>query len=584
MADAPILSSLAPPKPRRKPPVVLIALFAALLLGALGVNFYIARHRTLHLISGLSAPVTVTIDGGAPTTLSGPFPTTVPISEGAHHVAVSGGLTEEYDITVSTSFFGRYFNTPVFVLNPGGTSLLTHETVVYTKTQIPGGGGAFEYLYGQPYLQFQNLDYAFLPFPKSIEGSADASISRSRIALVEEGVSKVMVRLLSEKKDVEAFRMAEWDLKLHPDDTPTLELYAAITSGTPSAVQAQAFVKQRLKRRPLELDWHRVYLLMPLSEQEREELAADYDALLKSEPANSAALYLRGMLIKEGAKARPYFEQALQNAPKSVWPHVALAQYFIARGDWKSAKSHLETARTLAPDNEDIGDQYDDTRFALGEYQALESDLAKALQANPGDIKLNIHLCDVFIAQHKTDEAKALAENFETLLGSQNDGLNLGHSFYEYTLYAINSFPELEKSAPKGTKLYFQSLFELGKLKELCELMPLASQAEPFWALAICAAWQSKGDETRAKTWRAKAAGLFNAAPGGAPIADMLRGKEPPTVEAVADLGLSPKQEATLLAALAQQFPTRADEFRALARALNMDFAFPYYFLKTLLK
>ena len=586
MADAPLQNSFALPKPKRKVPVALIGLLAAIVLGVFGANQYIARHRTLHLISGLKEPVTVTIDGGAPTTLSGPFPTTVPIAEGPHHVVISGGLTDELDITLSSGFFDRFFSTPLFVLNPGGTSLLTHETVVYTKVQLPNGGGSFEFLFGQPYLQFPDVDYAFLPFPKTINANHDGNVSRSRIGLVEEPVSKVIVRMLSDKKDADAVRLAEWQLKLHPEDTRTLELYLAITAGTPAAVQAHAFVKERLKVRPLEPEWHRIFLQMTATDQEREELAEVYDALLKAEPENAPAFYLRGLLFKDGAHARPYFEQAIQKASKLIWPRVALAQYFVARGDWKAAKAQLELAHTLAPDNEDINDQFDDARFALGEYGALEADLGRELTINPGDIKLNIHLCDVFVAQHKPADAKALAENFAALLGAQNaDGLNLGQSFFEYTLYAINNFAELEKTAPKGSKIYFQTLFELGRIKELCEQMPLNGQTEPFWALAISAAWKSKGDDAKAKLWRQKAASLFKTSTGsGGNIAAILLGTDAPTLEAVADLGLSPKQEATLLAVLAQEFPAKAEEFRTLARALNTDFAFPYYFLKTLLK
>ena len=576
--------AIASKKSRRT--VASAAVFVALLAGLAATNFYIAQHRKLHLISGLAAPVVVSIDGGAPTTLSGPFPTTVPIAEGKHHVAVSGGLSEELDIDVSTGYFERYFSAPVFLLNPGGTSLLTHETVVYTQNPLPGGGGSSVYRFGESYLKLPHVDYVFAPFPKTITSETHSSETRSRVGLVEESVAQVIVHLLSEKKDDEAIRIAEWDLKLHPEDTRTLELYAAVISGTENAARARAFIQDRCKRRPVEIEWHRVLQQMSATEMERGELIAEYDQELAKDPNNAALLYLRGLICRNGVRARPLFEQSIAKDPKLPWPHAALGQYYGARADWTKARPHLEAAHQLAPDNEDFTDLFDDARVALGEFAALETDLRRALTANPGDVKLSTHLCDVLIAQKKNDEARTLAENYEALLSSQegSDGLALGRGLHEYVLYAIGDFPLLEKTAPKGTNLQFQALFELGKLKELGELSPLKLQAEPFWCLAMSAAWKDAGDDANAKAWREKAAEIFALAPDGSRASALLRSVQPPTLDAVADLGLSAKQEATLLAVLAQLFPDRADEFRTAGRALNYDYAFPHHFLLRALK
>jgi tetratricopeptide (TPR) repeat protein len=576
----------APVKSRRTVAIVAALAFLAAVGGLAVFNFYIAQHRLLHLINGLSTPVNVSIDGGPATTLSGPFPTTVPIAEGKHHITVSGGLTEELDIEVSTDFFERFFSSPVFVLNPGGTSLLTCETVVYTQNPLPNGGGSSVYRYGESYIKFPNVNYVFAPFPKTITSDSHSSETRVRVGLVEESVAKVLVRLLSESKDEEALRIAEWDLKLHPEDTRTLELYAAVIAGSANAARARAFIQERCRRKPVQIEWHRVYQQLSAGEQERSDIAAEYDQQLASEPGNASLLYLRGLVCRNGQRARPLFEQAIVKDAKLPWAHAALGQYYSARGDWTKARPHLEAAHQLAPDNEEFADLFDDARVALGECATLETDLRRALPGNAGDIKLNTHLCDALIAQHKNDEARTLAENYEALLSSQegNDGLGLGRSLHEYVLYAIGDFPLLEKTAPKGTNLQYQTLFELGKLKELCELSPLKLQAEPFWCLAMSAGWKDAGDEANAKAWREKAAEIFAQTTEGSRAATLLRGIQPPTLDAVADLGLSAKQEATLLAVFAQLFPERADEFRAVGRALNYDFAFPHHFLVRALK
>src|SRR5579862_1333670 len=98
-----------PPKKFSRVKIIGGVLAAALLLGGLGVNFHIAGNRTLYIVNGYAAPVTVQIDGETPVTLAHTYPVPLPLGEGRHHAVFSGAVTGEFDFDMHAEFFQRFY-------------------------------------------------------------------------------------------------------------------------------------------------------------------------------------------------------------------------------------------------------------------------------------------------------------------------------------------------------------------------------------------------------------------------------------------------------------------------------------------
>ena len=555
---------------------------AAALLGGIAYNLHIAGNRTLQMVTGLPSPVTVSIDGGAPVTLSQPYPVPVPISEGRHRVSLTGAMTDEFDIDLESGFFQRFFTSPVFVLNPGGARLLVYETTVYSKTPDDKGARTHRYAYGEQYSFYPDVAYCFMPFPPSITiDSNSSSVKRSRIGTFDGRVSDAVFELNMQNQLDEAFNLAEWRLRLCPDDTRTLDAYAYMGMEKNTAARALEFLKEGCKRRPVEIPWHEKYQRLRAQDPELEQ---EYDALLKNDPDNAALLYLRALLEPDDAIADAQFERSIEKDPKNPWPHYALGHHDMSGGEWDKAKAHLSRACELAPDNPDYKDMLHEIRLALGEYAGLEKELREQLQSDPYNLDLNRRLCDVLLAQGQQEQARALAAAFGAKLQTEPDSLGLSESLNEYVLYACGDFARLEQAAAPGTDLQFQALFEQGKLKELAEQYPLKANSDAFWCMLMSAGWSAQNDEDRAKIWREKAIELFGKGNRDAfRIAAVLRSDEPSPVAGVSCLHLPPKQTALVYAILAQRFPEKSAEYKALGRRLNIDYGFPYHFLKRVL-
>ena len=553
---------------------------AAVVLIALGINIYISYARKLHIVTGYSQPVTVSIDGGAGVTLDQPYPTTVPISEGKHHVVLTGAVKDEFDIELSSGFFQRFFSSPLFVLNPGGARLLIYETTQYSAHPVIGAGGRTQrYAFGQQFSTFSDVDFAFMPFPHTITlDSHSSSVTRSRVGAVDEHVADVVYDLWLRGKKNDAIEMAEWRLRVHPDDTRTLDSYIFMSHDVGQGESARVFVKAGCKRRPVEIPWHLAWQRM--NSIDTDALEREYDSLLKAEPENTSLQYLRALLYTNDAESDPIFERVIEKAPGNPWPHYTLGHHLMCRGDWSAAKAHLEKACQLDPDNSDFTDVLYEIRFALAEYSTLETELREQLILDTTNMDINKHLCDCLVALGKKKDAQAVANAFATAMRAANDSMGLGDNLTQYVMYACGDFGLLEKTAPPGSDLRLHALFELSKLNDIVTEHPLANADDPTWCLIMSAGFKFRHDDAAAKAWREKGIELLGKGNRHSfQTAAVLRRNEPSPIDDVTNLHLEPRQLALMFALLAMQFPEKAHAYKTIGQKLNVDLAFPHHFL-----
>ena len=562
------------------------AAVVVLFIAALAVNWYKTGHRAVHVVNGLDLPVTMQVVGGRSVQVFPNQRVALGVSEGAHHAIVTGAIQEEFDFYVSGGLADRYAGKIARVINPGGAALLARKQLVYGR----GAGkppDMLAFYYGRQYMELEGVDFAFEPLPKTVtlEGRVQVAY-RVQVDLVNAPPPAVVYLLLSQNRPAEALDIAEWHLRLHPDDHQLLGLYPTLAQQLKAYARAREFLADNCKRRPVQVEWHRAYQILRRNREDAAAIIAEYDALLQADPGNSALLYLRGRLSDSGKEARGFYQRAIEKDAGNAYAWYALSHHAMAAADWQAAKDAAAKACAAAPDDEDFKQQLVLARFILGDYAALEKEARAEL-----DGKRPLHaaraLCQVLVAQERVDEAVKACEAFETAHGKDSPGAIV--RVRGDMLYAAGRFAELQKltagTLPFGRHLLFAALVEQGKLAEAGKLPDPEPPEGPdaFEGVVLCVAWKHAGDADMSAAWRKKAAaGLLEGGQHLARFAALLKRDAPPAVDDVTDLTPSPRQGAILFAYLAQRFPERAADYLARARVLNVERQFPYHFLRRL--
>lgn len=559
------------------------------LVGVIGSNVYIAGHRTVYLVNGLAAPVTVSAPGqGTASVGAGEF-TSMSLAEGRHQISFEGPMKETVEVTIHGSFFERWFGKTAFVLNPSGAAIVIWEKTVYSRHADPNTEPDFRLHYGETFHTFPGIDLAFEPFPKTVR-TKSSSETRTRIDLLRVEPVGVFVGLLGRRDYGEALRLAEWHLRLQPETNALLTAYASLAKSQKRVSQATAVLRGGLARRPVDIAWHRAYQELLADEPDADKIVQEYDALLRAEPNSSALLYLRGRLSLDQREADSFFARALTADPNNAYAHNAVGFRKSTLGDWAGARKDIGRARELRPEEPGFSELLREARLASGEFTALEQELQAHLTANPMDQQACLFLCDVFAAQGKKEQALRLVTDYERAVRARfpQDGAEPIRTVRRHLLYTINDFTGLEKycakdSTPEGRWSLFRALIEMDRVSEAVKLFPLndPSIKDPWHYLATSIAWQQAGDPQQAAAWRSRAVELLAAGRREfRPVALIVRSSTPTPIAQLMDLAIAPKAKALLFVEEAQRFPAQSAELLAKARLFNIGRDYPFHLLQ----
>lgn len=563
-----------------------------LLLVLFGANYLAAQHRTLYVVSGLSKPAIVEIPGVGKVTVTSRHEVRMTVPEGDYQAVVTGATNQNINVKIHSTFWGRWFDKPAFIINVAGSSLLIVETVTYSANQTPGGG--FTFRYSEPFLALAQVDYPFQQFPDSIDLPSHSSIvDKRRVSLFSHPTSQAFFALVNLKRLPEALQLAEWHLRLHPEDIELAPYYLYFGQLANRSAQVRAFFAEGVKRRPVEIEWHRSYQQASSGGRDANAaIAAEYDALLQADPENSSLLYLRARLYPGKQQATPLYERAIARDPSNCFAEFALGHIHAGSGDWPQAMQHLAAAARLQPTNSLFRAALFEARMGLRDYDSLETELRATLAKEPLDHLSLLEISEVFAAQNKTEAWEKLnAATRQQLQGSRGDTVEGWLTDLQaHYLYAAGQFDSLEnlgvkKKLSRHPPRNFQALIELGRLSEAAELLNAqpAGQRDPFDVLALSVAWHAAGDESQSLATRNQAVALLGAGRSDFVAAsELLQRTEAASPAEIMDVSITPQETALLLIAVAQKFPARAPEFLAAARPLNASRQFPYHLINRL--
>jgi hypothetical protein len=350
------------------------------------------------------------------------------------------------------------------------------------------------------------------------------------------------------------------------------------------------FLRTSLTNRPVAVEWHRAYQSLRKDQKRDQQLVATYEAMLQSEPTNSALLYLRGRLASDHDEGRRWFQRAREADPTNPYPLFALGCDRAAMGDWARARTLLWDAVKLRPQDRAFNNWLMLTRLALSEFPVLEQELRQQLQREPVNYLATMQLCDVLLAQDKTNEAQLAVSAFERAATRRygESAHPAKNALHRQLLYAMGNFTELEKFAasdpsPDARESLFYALLAQGRVTEASRVLTSlpAAPFEPFRLLTVAVAWRHAGQSEEGDRWQERALdALAKGDEDQARAAALLRSSTPPKPADLDQIILPLGFKAVLLAALAQKHPAERAQLMAAARRFNVSRVIPYHFIR----
>jgi tetratricopeptide (TPR) repeat protein len=346
-------------------------LFPLILLGLLatyiGVAFYKGSNRKVFFVNGLPKQYSVTVNG-TEHSLPPEQATPVYVSEGDVEVKVNGLNVQPFQFTVKTDFWGRPFDGTVFVVNPDRAAWLLRQEIIYAENPRPSPKPRFES--GKEFYQFPSADYKFEQPPIQMKVKKGREITKSRIDIerIIDAADRVNILMEEQPNPQERIAYLKNLLEIEPNEIIYL-------NGLISLLNEQEgldFVKAGLSKRPILLEWHRIYQTTMERLQPKHDLVPEYEALVK-EVGTGDAKYLLARVLEDDERAEQLVREGANAQPPSAFSQFSLGYRALARGDFDEACNWLNKAYEAAPRQLNFIRIYRDALWATKQYDKLKA-------------------------------------------------------------------------------------------------------------------------------------------------------------------------------------------------------------------
>jgi tetratricopeptide (TPR) repeat protein len=564
--------------------LILAAILGLGMLALILSNEYIRRNRTLHIVNAFPQVLDVRIPGVPDLKGIGGLAQVV-LPEGRYRATISGPLQQDVEFEIRSSYFGRWFDDPVWVLNPGGAAVLVRQQVVYSRDPPPA---SVSFHFGKAFESFLNVTHPFEPLPESLQ--MKESEQRTLVSLaVHHGDGWQVFNYISQRRSqTAALDFCETWLRTRSTDTEIGQLYLATAQALKKPERADAYLRAGLTNRPVAIGWHRSYQSLHENPRDYPALVGQYEAMLSADSTNSALLYLLGRITASPDDRRSLFKRAALMDPRNAYAHFALGYERMLSGDWDGAVTNLDRAVQLDPKDQGFTYWLFLSRRAAGQDVGLEQELRKVLEREPLNSTAVVFLIDTLAAQRRTaDVAVAVAEFDRACRALHVPGAAAAIAVMRrHGLYAVGDFVELEKDAsgdtsPAGRKALIEALLEQGRLDEALKLRGLPEKDDLTHALAFAVAFNHAGDQKNAAVRLNEAVQMMERADADTFRALSIFNKPTvPTTAELEDVELPPQIKAIFLTALFQKHKETHKELASFARRLNVQRVFPYHLVQ----
>ena len=115
--------------------LIILGVFVGLVaLGLVISNEYIRHHRKLYLVNAFAQPARIEIQGRGPA-IAVRHVADIELPEGHYHASISGPVKDEMDFDIRSSYFSRWGDDPIWLINVGGAAVLMQENVTYAEVR-----------------------------------------------------------------------------------------------------------------------------------------------------------------------------------------------------------------------------------------------------------------------------------------------------------------------------------------------------------------------------------------------------------------------------------------------------------------
>lgn len=563
------------------PKYVAAGIFLGLIALYLGVAFYRGENRQVYLVNGWTKPYTVTVNGEQHQLIPGAAKK-ITVPEGDVTIDWPDGGEGPKTVQVETSFFGRPFNRPVFVINPDQLALIGREETIYSSEQT-APDKAPDVRTGQLLQRFEDVHYEFEPFPTEIKAKQGSKITKTRVGIVTTGATQDrLVRAMTLLPHEQLVDYTKRLIQLNPDDELALMFLA---SHLPQN-QMLDYLRPRLADRPVRVEWHRIYQsLMEVAEPDK-DIRPEYRRLIDETKRDAKAVYLLGRLEDGPEGDKLYKEAAAANPPV---PHACAGLGFrhLARGEFDLALEWMTKARELAPLDVSFRKRYLDSLVAAGKH----AELLKASTSNdPTEIGLYFrYRLAAYVAMGELGAIEAEINRAAIPPGSRASSPAFAQAAAQYRVELEMVLAEVRGDRAQYLELANRSTNKEDFVVHLLRgehLKSAAANAKTEKVISVARDWEVNAtrsgllylaglkakDAPFAEThWKAFAESLNKGDRAGRMLGAIADGKQAFDWEKVKDSSINPSTKRIVLAAFAKKFPQNAKELGELAKKLDFD-------------
>jgi tetratricopeptide (TPR) repeat protein len=556
---------------------------AALFLGLLGLYlasaWYRGQHRQVYLANGWTKPYKVSVNG-EPHQLQPGAVKKIEVAEG--NVAVDWPESGDgpQTVPIHTSFFGRPFNRPVFVINPDRCVLLEWRKTLFKSANdinappIPPP----EYSTNKLLHKLEGVDYEFEPFPAQLQAES-SRLWKTRVGLVPMLTIEERQYVLAETVPVvDQMGCAKRLAQLDADDVQALNWVAM---RLPSQ-EAIPFVKTRLGDRPVRVEWHRAYQDMMELIDPTADLRPEYRKLAEETKRAPDALYLLSRLEDEPAGEKLCEEAAKANSP-SATACTGLGYRKLARGDFEQALTWSKRAIELSPNGFLQRHAYQQSLLAAGKFRELTAEWAKDATSG-NELPLEEQVA-VLLGLHDKAGAEALLNRQMPNFGGGPAGnVNIAMTQYRAALDILMALAQrdrakyLELSDRIGKKDEFTVNILKGNHASAAAFLPFFDAGVFSWepeaaraALLYLAGLKANDASFAGTQWKKFVEALGKGDREARRLAEVTAGKQPLDPKWITNATFRPEIKRVILAALARKFPAYAKDLTPLAKKLDFE-------------
>jgi hypothetical protein len=338
-----------------------------------------------YMANGLDHPYTATINGTELTLHPRANTITRHVTYGVNEIIYETpyGDSVSYTFSVENSRWDRAFGGPVIIINPDQAALILKEVTTYSSSPDPDDEYSYEIQVGEPWYVFKNIDFRFEEYPDEID------LPYSKDKVLKTRISQLMDDSHEETIDILAYNDLFPELKnyvankLRGGDQSTGLIHAAAKLLAPETFNELA--APNLKKRPVEIEWHRAYQRVAGASVPLPELLQEYRAMVTREPGNSALTYLLARITEEPDESLELLLNSSTMGDSGGFAANALSYHYLLEGQFEKALSYSNQAVEYAPENTQFAWLKSLAMFGSQKYDRIKAELDVLMEENKAE-------------------------------------------------------------------------------------------------------------------------------------------------------------------------------------------------------